>query len=84
MINIGDTVKVLGGTPVCGTPIDECIPIGTICDVIEIWNCYEGRIIGITPTKEGSYECCGEFWYLEKDLEKGHLEVVYAWVKDDE
>ncbi len=80
MIKVGDTVKVVG-TTVCGDETEkECIKIGTICRVVETENNErEGLIVGIIPERELPYNGYGEYWYLEKDVEKGHLE----WVKED-
>lgn len=77
MIKTGDTVKVIGTTE-CGLGEKECIKIGTICKVVETENDKNGLIVGIVPEKDLPYKGYGEFLYLEKDVEKGHLE----WVKD--
>ena len=75
MIKIGDTVKVTG-TTVCGGFEKECISIGTICEVTDIDKEKDGTpLIGIKPV-DGSLNA--PYWYLEKDLEKGHLE----WIKE--
>lgn len=74
MISVGDTVKVIGKTACGGFEEVECIPIGTICRVTGVENDSTGKIIGIEPINDYPYE----YWYLEKDLEKGHME----WVKD--
>lgn len=79
MIKVGDTVKVIGTTS-CGGFEKECIKIGTICKVVGTENDErEGLIVGIVPKKELPYNGYGEFWYLEKDVEKGHME----WIKED-
>lgn len=78
MIKVGDMVKVIG-TTTCGSTERECIKIGTICKVVGVENTeVEGLIVGLVPEKElpSRYS---EYWYLEKDVEKGHLE----WVKDE-
>ena len=77
MIKIGDTVKVTGTTN-CGGFEKECVKIGTICKVIDI--AYDEGYIPIfciTPLREFSCNT-DEYWYLEKDVEKGHLE----WIKE--
>ena len=75
MIKVRDTVKVIGKT-VSGIEEKECIKIGTICDVVATYDDPDvGRIVGIIP--KDSKGC--EYWYLEKDVEKGHIE----WVKDE-
>ena len=56
----------------------ECIEIGTICKVINI--AYDEGcmpIFCITPLREFSCNT-DEYWYLEKDVEKGHL----GWIKE--
>ena len=74
MIKVGDTVKVIGTTE-CGGKEKECIKIGTICEVVATENDPKaGLIVGVTPKE--TRDC--EYWYLEKDVEKGRLE----WVKD--
>lgn len=78
MIKIGDTVKVIGTTD-CGGFEEECIKIGTICKVIGVMlSKKDGLIVGIVPLKELPYCGYGDYWYLENDLEKGHME----WVRD--
>ncbi|MBR5796324.1 MAG: hypothetical protein IKY26_09290 [Erysipelotrichaceae bacterium] len=78
MIKVGDTVKVIG-TTVCGLEEKECIKIGTICKVVGIEvDEKEGLIVGMIPERELPYNGYGEYWYLEKDVEKGHME----WIKD--
>ena len=75
MIKVGDTVKVIGKT-VSGIEETECIKIGTICEVVSVYYDSDiGLIVGIIP----KYSKGLEYWYLEKDVEKGHLE----WVKDE-
>ena len=75
MLNIGDTVKVIGKTS-CGGFEKECIRIGTICEVADLNIYRDGTILaGIKPI-DGSLNA--PYWYLEKDLEKGHLE----WIKE--
>lgn len=79
MIKVGDTVKVIGTTNIGGIE-KELIKINTICKVVGVENNEKyGLIVGIIPERELPYNDYGEFWYLEKDVEKGHLE----WVKED-
>lgn len=75
MINIGDTVKIIGKTACGGYEEVECIPIGTICRVTNIEDKEKEKIIGVEPINDYPYE----YWYLEKDLEKGHME----WIKEE-
>lgn len=80
MIKLGDTVKIIG-TTVCGGVEKECIPIGTVCRVVGVENRKkEGLIVGVIPKKELPYSGYGEYWYLARDVEKGHME----WVKEME
>ena len=74
MINVGDTVKVIGKTTCGGYEEVECIPIGTICRVIGVDEDSNGTYYDIEPINDYRYP----YWYAEKDLEKGHME----WVKD--
>lgn len=75
MLKVGDTVKVIGTTD-CGGFEKECIPIGTICQITATEKEEDGTVIfGLIP-KDKVFD--DTFWYLEKDLEKGHLE----WVKE--
>lgn len=78
MLKIGDTVKVIGKT-IDGDGVEkELIPIGTVCRVIGYYNDDKnGLTVGIRPEGKPSYY--GEYWYLECDVEKGHME----WVKDE-
>ena len=76
MIKIGDLVKVIGTTNCAGFE-KECIKIGTICKVIDIEHEGDLPIFCLTPLRE--FPCSAdEYWYLEKDVEKGHLE----WIKE--
>ena len=80
MIKVGDTVKVIGKT-VCGIKEAECIKIGTICKVVRHDVLTNGdEVFGIVPERELPYNGWGEIWYLEKDIEKGHME----WVRDED
>ncbi len=78
MLKVGDTVKVKKETMHYGERI-AFIPIGTICRVVEI-KYYENKekMIGIIPEGDLAYDY-GAYWYLECEVEKGHLE----WVKDE-
>lgn len=78
MIKIGDTVKVIGITD-CGGFEKECIKIGTICKVVGTVNDEKsGLLVGIIPERELPFKGYGEYWYLEKDVEKGRMK----WVED--
>ncbi len=79
-IRLGDTVKVIGTTD-CGGFEQECIKIGTICKVVGVMiSKNEELIVAIVPLNELPYCGIGESWYLEKDIEKGHME----WVIDQD
>lgn len=79
MLNVGDTVKVIGKTVDGSGKEKEYIPIGTICRIISMDNDKkEGLLVEITPEKEYLYSNYG-YWYLTCDVEKGHME----WVKDE-
>ena len=81
MIKVGDTVKIIKKTQKAGGEpgeLYEYIKIGTVCTVIDIDKFDDGTV---------AYECipntwydksCG-YWYLEDEIEKGHLE----WIKDE-
>lgn len=75
MLKIGDAVKVISDTVSHWDPYDrtEYIPIGTICKVRDIDQCIEGIFYGVQPLESNCI-----FYYLEDELEKGHME----WVKD--
>ena len=75
MISVGDMVKVIGKTACGGCEEVECTPIGTICRVTNIEDGENEKIIGVKPINDYPYE----YWYLEKDLEKGHME----WIKEE-
>lgn len=80
MIEIGDTVKVIGKT-LCGDIRKECITIGTICRVVGIDNTGESNLtVGIIPEKELPYKGFEEYWYSSDSVEKGHIE----WIKENE
>lgn len=77
MLNLGDTVKVIGRTATADEDgyevLKELIPIGTICTVTAIEEFDGNKYYVVTPlTAEYG------FMYDAKDLEKGHTE----WVKD--
>lgn len=74
-IKIGDTVKVIGTTD-CGGIEKECIKIETICRVVGVQNDKKGVLVGVIPEKELPFTGYGEYWYLEKDVQKGHMEWI--------
>ena len=78
MLNLGDTVKVIGKTTTFDENGDEVlkelIPIGTICTVTAIEELSGKEYYEVTPlTAEDG------FLYDVNDLEKGHTE----WIKDE-
>lgn len=78
MIKINDTVKIIG-TTLCGDDKEkECIKKGTICTVVNIDNsCEDENTQYILVRPIDSHD--EPFWYLSKDVEKGHME----WIKDE-
>lgn len=79
MINIGDTVKVIKPTEHMGE-LKELFSIGTICKVLDTEEISNGkRYIEIIPIDELKNSSYSGYWYLEDELEKGHVE----WVKDE-
>lgn len=79
MIAIGDTVKITGLTD-CGGFVKECIKIGTICRVVGTQLTETGEVtVAVVPVSKLPYRGFEEYWYLKKDVEKGHME----WVKDE-
>lgn len=77
MLKIGDTVKVIAATEdfADSKKKREYIPVGTICKVTGI----EHEIDG-SPFYEIQSMSTGDvFYYLEEELEKGHME----WIKDE-
>ena len=72
MINIGDTVKVIGKTLDGTGEMSELIPIGTICKVSDISDDENGRFIEVVPVDK--FKLLWGYWYKEDELEKGHLE----------
>ena len=78
MLKIGDTVRVISPAKYKNGDEEELIKIGTICTVVEVCNENEdgtGDVwYGITDSDKRN-----PFYYVEKELEKGHLE----WVKDE-
>lgn len=77
MLKVGDTVKVIGKTLDGGGEEKELIPIGTICRVVGYYNDNKsGLTVGIKPEENSIYDV--KYWYLAKDVEKGHME----WIKD--
>lgn len=79
MLKIGDTVKVIDRT-LCGGIKTEVIPIGTVCVIVEIDHEDDGRAYyGLMKGTDTLGErIIADGYYLEEELEKGHLE----WVKD--
>lgn len=74
MINIGDTVKVIGLAE--GLSEEESIKIGTFCQVIGIKIDEEGEFgVAVVPENELPYDGYSEYWYSEKDVEKVHMDV---------
>lgn len=77
MLKVGDTVKVISDTVSHWDSSErtEYISIGTICKVRDIDYCTDGRTFyGIQPLESNCI-----FYYLENELEKGHME----WIKDE-
>ena len=75
MLEVGDTVKIISVTQE-GEGKKEYIPIGTICKVVEVCMDNEKPCYGISPINDSMTSV--PFYYLENEIEKGHLE----WVKD--
>ena len=69
MLKVGDLVKVTGTTDVGGLET-EIIPIGTICEAIDVG---DDGFIEVVPYKSGNGY---GYWYDPKDLEKGRLEWI--------
>lgn len=78
MLKVGDIVKVKSKVNYCGE-MKEYIPIGTICKVVEMESVPNGCVFRIIPLDQLPVTPYDGFWYLETEVEKGHLE----WVKDD-
>lgn len=76
MLKVGDTVKVISDTASHwnSSVRTEYIPIGTICKVRDIDYCKDGTYYGVQPLEDNCI-----FFYLENELEKGHME----WIKDE-
>ena len=74
MLKKSDLVKVTGTTITTTLERAELIPIGTICEVIDV---DEKGVAELIPYKSGNG--CG-YWYSEEDLEKGRLE----WIPEGE
>lgn len=72
MLNVHDTVKVIGKT-IYEDKMTECIPIGTICKVTEVCEDDTRKYYGIVPLNDMA-SC--PFYYLESDLEKGELKWI--------
>jgi len=77
MLKIGDTVKVIGKTLNGNNEESELIPIGTICRVADTnYDDKVGNMVELIPSNK--FIGYHGYWYLECDVEKGHLE----WVMD--
>lgn len=72
MLNVNDMVKVIGKT-ICGDETKECIPIGTICKVTEVYEDDDEKYYGIVPLNDTTIY---PFHYLESELEKGELKWI--------
>lgn len=78
MLEAGDTVKIISVTQE-GEDKKEYIPIGTICKVVEVCMDNEKPYYGVSPISDSIPSIPSvPFYYLENEIEKGHLE----WVKD--
>lgn len=78
MLKVGDTVKVIDKTHYSDGSQKEFIPIGTICTVKELDYEEDGTsYYGLLPI--GDRDSGVYFYYLENELEKGHVE----WIKDE-
>ena len=77
MLKVGDMVKVINTANVGGVH-KELIKIGTICTVLEVCQEDDGSYYyGIS--EHGLYDNYVDiYYYLEEELEKGHLE----WIKE--
>lgn len=75
MIEVGDVVKIILDAQE-GEDKKEYIPIGTICKVVEVCTDNEKPYYGVSPINDSIPSV--PFYYLENEIEKGHLE----WVKD--
>ena len=79
-----DIVKVLSATKYKNGEEQEFFPIGTICRVVEVCDVKteDGteKYYGICRHEIKEPHVSDIFYYLENELEKGHLE----WVKDEE
>ena len=74
MLKVGDTVKVIAKTRTF-LGMQEFIPIGTICTVVETCVERDGSLYyGVSPHNE-TRDC---YYYLESELEKGNL----VWVPE--
>lgn len=83
MLNNGDVVKVLSETKYKNGEKQILFPIGTICRVVEVCDVKteDGleRYYGICRYEIKEPHVSDIFYYLEDELEKGHLE----WVKEN-
>lgn len=74
MLKVGNTVKVISKTNTF-LGMQEFIPIGTICTVVEICVEWDGTLYyGVRPDITKRF--C--FYYLESELEKGNL----VWIPE--
>ena len=76
MLNIGDTVKVIGKTVDGDGEEKELIPIGTICCVVGYYKDSKNRLV-VKIEPEG--KPWRKYAYFASDVEKGHME----WIKDE-
>lgn len=78
MLNLGDTVKVIGKTTTFDENGDEVlkelIPIGTICTITIVDGYANETLYEVTPLGDDY-----GFMYDANSLEKGHTE----WIKDE-
>lgn len=77
---IGEQVKVVGTTKY-GAEDMEMISIGTICTVIDITDGEDGvALYKIVPSDRIDAAVYYAYWYLGKDIKKGHY--AWVWVED--
>lgn len=63
MLKVGDTVRVIGTTVGPNSPIEELVPVGSICIVKEVQD-----DIALIHDRKGN-----QFWYSQDALEQGKL-----------
>ena len=73
MFEVGDLVKVTGKTISGLCMEEEVIPIGTICEVIDVDE-RDGTIEIVPLGNKGVHGA--RFWYFPKDLQKEHHEWI--------